>query len=332
MMEPIFDFYERLYLAEGMDFFLEDDDMKINSLVYNRMTRSLNKAVTISFEEYFRYAYAVCAKLNTDKYPESHFKDEYWAELPDANHHRIIIMGMVYMLIAFQRSPRVQYPKMMNAIFDWRLDGQWASSSHDILKMFLPVIEKCLKVKKHSFWALVPGEKMLNKKDKSQIAECAKEFEVNFKAGNPENQEEAQALMKEMQDTLLGHMMDLEKEKEEAKKAKEAPAPEPTDAKPKADEAKPDATANEFKIALKGKFAQVIHIMCRMGVITDENGKPASPQKLATKLGPIFGEDFNRFDSSVNRAYEQENRMEIFNDMHTAAQNYQKEREERKKR
>ena len=333
-MEPLFDFYERLYMGEDTDFFLEDDDMKINPLVYNRMTKGLNKAVTISFDEYFRYAYAVCAKLNTDKYPESHFKDDYWAELPDGDHHRIIILAMVYMLIAFQRSPRVQYPKMMRAIFDWSLDGDLAPRSHDVLKMFFPVMEKCLREQKHSYWTTVPGEKLLNEQDESQITMCTKLLEVDFRAGNPTDKEKAQALMKEMQDTLLGHMMDLEKEREAVKKTKAAPAPEPAAAKPKANpkEVKAEAAAPEFKIAFKGKFAQVIHILCRMGVITDKDGKKASPKKLATKLAPIFGEDFDRFDSSVTEAYEQDNRLEIFNDMHTAAQNYQKEREERKKR
>ena len=53
-MEPLFDFYERLYMGEDMDFFLEDDDMKINPLIYARITKRLNLYNTHSFDEYFR--------------------------------------------------------------------------------------------------------------------------------------------------------------------------------------------------------------------------------------------------------------------------------------
>lgn len=316
----ILELCDYFYDEKDMSFFLEDENMPVNELIYERMTSRLDARIAKSFDEYFSYAYAVCAKLNTDKYPEAHFKSEYWDELPSGNvYHQLIILAIAYVIIAFQKTPRLQYPKMMRAIFDWELEGKMAPQSHNVLRIFLPVMERCLKEHKHNYFTDIPGESLVNKIDNGLIPECEDKLETDFTVGRPKTKKDAENMMKQMRETLLENMLDLDEEEEE-RSPKNAPIS--GDSVP---------ISQEFKITAKGKFAQVLHILCKMGVITDMKDQPASPQKVAEKIGPFFGEEFKRIDSSVTEAYEQDNRYEIFNDMLNHAEIHQKKREERKK-
>ena len=218
----ILELCDYFYDEKDMSFFLEDENMPVNELIYERMTSRLDARIAKSFDEYFSYAYAVCAKLNTDKYPEAHFKSEYWDELPSGNaFHRLVILAIVYVTIAFQKTLRLQYPKMMRAIFDWELEGKLAPQSHNVLRIFLPVMKRCLKERKRNFFTDIPGESMVNKFDNFLIRAYENEFDTDFTVGKPKSKKDAENMMKQMQDTLLETMFYLEKEEEEQRSKKE---------------------------------------------------------------------------------------------------------------
>lgn len=74
---------------------------------------------------------------------------------------------------------------------------------------------------------------MVNKLDNFLIRAYENEFDTDFTVGKPKSKKDAENMMKQMRDTLLENMMDLDKEEEEQRSKKEtAQAPASSDATP----------------------------------------------------------------------------------------------------
>lgn len=318
-----------LYQNEDMDFFLEDKEMAVNQVIYDRIIQKMSPKRSLPLYVYFRYAYAVCAKLNCDKYPEAHFRDEYWESIDVEDEHRLMIFAIAYILIAFQDYPRMQYSKMMQAIFLWELEGEHAKYSHTLLKFFLPVIKQCLEEGKKCPFRLIPGEPKLYEEDEEIIKRLIKSPEIDLTVGRPQTDKEAERFITEKRDCLKKHIAQLEEEiaedKQKTAKPKNTTAADaqPAPAAPEAKTEQKDIQQQQGEEAVKAGVDESIILVSTL-LNLSLNPRFTHISALADFVSSLTGDKPSGIQSRASKIWKMKESGEYTNEVKDALANVQR--------